>query len=176
MVLTSSVDKYGRFGPATAKYFDNFTSLLLNMTFSLDDALKMAKVVHVLEEKKINAILMALVEKIGKYKESLEDSEVLLKRCILLQSKYYVPLGPGEDKGLILQKLEAYLGFFNCENPVEQNKTVTSEVTKLLVKILSSDKELKLDVINLMERANSDFGLFGGISKIARAGSCETVR
>jgi hypothetical protein len=146
------------------------------MTFSLDDAVKMAKVVHVLEDKKINKVLMGLVEKIIKHKGSLEDWDVLLKRCILLQSKYYVPQGPGENKESVLQKIETYLGFFNCENPVEQNKTVTSEITKLLVKILSSDKELKLDIIALIEKANSDFGFLGAISKIALAGSSETVR
>lgn len=57
---------------------------MINMTYSLDDALKVAKIVHVLDEKNINNLLMDLVERIQRYKGSLEDHEVLLKRSILL--------------------------------------------------------------------------------------------
>jgi hypothetical protein len=48
-VLNQSVEKHAKFGAATSKYLDNFTSLLLNMTYSLDDALRMAKIINVLE-------------------------------------------------------------------------------------------------------------------------------
>jgi hypothetical protein len=171
-----SVEKHKKFGKSTAKYFDNVTSLLLNMTYKLDHKLTMAKMVHVLSEKKINGIFSKLVALILKYKSTLPQWEVLLKRCVQLYSKYYVPREPGKPIKPLTCLISQLLKFFKFNSSIEENKILTGEVTKLLVKILSSDKDSKPEIYELLVEEGKEQKFFQYLNEVVIAGPSEHIR
>lgn len=172
-ICQKSVENHKRFGPSTAKYFDNMTSLLLNMTYKLNSKLQMAKIIHVLSEKKINGIFSTLIAQILKYKNTLPDWETLLKRCVQLYSRYYVPREPGKPIKPLTNLISKLLEFYTFQKSVDENKIITNEVTKLLVKILSSDKDSKVEIYELMIPQKK---LFDYLNAAVNAGPYENIR
>ena len=143
------------------------------MTYKLDVKLKMAKIIHVLSAKKINGIFSTLISQILKYKNTLPDWETLLKRCVQLYSKYYVPREPGKPIKPLTDLICKLVKFYTFEKSVDENKVITNEVTKLLVKILSSDKDSKVELYEILI-AEEPF--FKYLNAVVNAGPTETVR
>ena len=136
----------------------------------------MAKIVKVLTDKKINLIFATLISQILKYKESLEDWETLLKRCILLSSKYYVPREPGKPIKILTDLVSGLVPFYNFKSSVEEFKMVTSEFTKLLIKILSCDKNCKSEIYELLIENAKENRFFEHLCAVIKAGSGDHVR